>query len=76
MTESSSSEAKVGRVPSPRWRLAPTVLTELTEDEHPKPGGNFSLPGRADPLELIVHALNETGADAVGSVIQVSEDDR
>jgi hypothetical protein len=49
--------------------LALTVLTALTEDEDPKPAGNFVLPGRADPLELVVHALNESDADAVGSVL-------
>jgi hypothetical protein len=42
----------------------------LTEDENPKPaGGSFSLAGRVDALELIVHALNATGADAVGDVV-------
>jgi hypothetical protein len=46
-----------------------SYLRALTEDENPKPGGNFSLDGRADVLELIVHALNATDADAVGDVV-------
>jgi hypothetical protein len=50
----------------------------LTEDENPKPGGgSFVLSGCADPLELIVHALNATGADAVGGVVvNEPQDDR
>jgi len=36
--------------------------------ETPKPGC-FVLDGRLDPLELVVHALNETGATGVGAVL-------
>jgi hypothetical protein len=73
---SSSSEAKVRASVLSSLALAPTVLTALS-DENPKAGGSFSLDGRADPLELIVHALNESGADAVGDVVvHESQDDR
>jgi hypothetical protein len=40
--------------------------------EQPTPG-SFVLEGRLDPLELVVHALNETGATGVGAVL-VDED--
>ncbi len=36
--------------------------------EKPKPGC-FVLDGRLDPLELVVHALNATGATGVGDVL-------
>ncbi len=36
--------------------------------ETPKPGC-FVLDGRLDPLELVVHALNATGATGVGDVL-------
>jgi len=33
----------------------------------------FTLPGRASLAELIVHALNESGADGIGRVLSYDE---
>jgi hypothetical protein len=35
----------------------------------------FSIEGRIDPLELVIHALNESGATGVGRLLGVHEFD-
>ena len=49
--------------------LDPAWWTPLEEDESELEPGSFSLDGRADPLELVVLALNQTGASGVGAVV-------
>ncbi len=45
-------------------------LLEDDEQIESQPGsGSFSVDGRADPLELVVLALNQTGATGVGLVV-------
>jgi hypothetical protein len=38
-----------------------------------RPFAIATLPGRASPLELIVHAANATGADGVGALLDYRE---
>ena len=47
-----------------------TFWAKLEEDiESELEPGSFSLDGRADPLELVVLALNQTGATGVGAAV-------
>jgi hypothetical protein len=45
----------------------PPVVTRFTD------GGVLSFEGRVDPLELIVHAANESGATGVGRLLDYRE---
>jgi hypothetical protein len=51
------------RAPEPK----PPIVTRFTD------GGVLSFEGRVDPLEIVVGALNASGADGVGRVISFRE---
>jgi hypothetical protein len=55
---------------------APKTAREPQPPPQTRPIGMFTLPGRADPLEIIVAALNATGADGVGRILDYRELDR
>jgi hypothetical protein len=59
------------------WRKEPTWLGDWAPEAKPPPvvtrfpgGGVLSFGGRASELEIVVGALNESGASGVGRVLR------
>jgi hypothetical protein len=51
----------------------PKAKHESPPAAHTRPAAFFSLDGRADLLEVIVHALNESQATGVGRLLDYRE---